>query len=122
MPQIGCRHHGGVHLFSPQLLVHVAGRLAGQFSRIYNGLHYPSDVLAGAILGAGYAAATIWCLEALWQWPAKMVSTLVAGVSIAASSAKSDVEVEQAFPWHKDVSLPNPAPQALRLLPSRIRM
>ncbi len=25
------------------------------FSRIYNGVHYPSDVLAGAILGAGYA-------------------------------------------------------------------
>ena len=38
------------------------------FSRIYNGVHYPSDVLAGAILGAGYAALTVWCLEALWQW------------------------------------------------------
>jgi len=37
------------------------------FSRIYNGVHYPSDVLAGAILGAGYAAASLWCLEALWQ-------------------------------------------------------
>ena len=38
------------------------------FSRIYNGVHYPSDVLAGGILGAGYAAATIWSLEAVWQW------------------------------------------------------
>ena len=37
------------------------------FSRVYNGVHYPSDVLAGAILGAGYAAASLWCLEALWQ-------------------------------------------------------
>src|SRR5882672_1355476 len=27
------------------------------FSRIYNGVHYPSDVLAGALIGAGYAVA-----------------------------------------------------------------
>ena len=29
-------------------------------SRIYVGVHYPSDVLAGAVLGAGYAAAGLW--------------------------------------------------------------
>src|ERR1700678_3279740 len=29
-------------------------------SRIYNGVHYPSDVLAGALLGAGYSAAVMW--------------------------------------------------------------
>jgi membrane-associated phospholipid phosphatase len=38
------------------------------FSRIYNGSHYPSDVLVGAILGAGYAAAAVWSLDALWRW------------------------------------------------------
>ncbi len=38
------------------------------FSRIYNGVHYPSDVLAGAILGAGYAAATIVILNSLWKF------------------------------------------------------
>jgi membrane-associated phospholipid phosphatase len=38
------------------------------FSRIYNGVHYPSDVLAGAILGAGYAAAGLWAFESLWRW------------------------------------------------------
>lgn len=38
------------------------------FSRIYNGVHYPSDVLAGALLGAGCAAAALWWLNAVWQW------------------------------------------------------
>ncbi len=38
------------------------------FSRIYNGVHYPGDVLAGAILGAGYAAGGVWTCNALWQW------------------------------------------------------
>lgn len=37
-------------------------------SRLYLGVHYPSDILAGAILGAGYAAATMWALDALWRW------------------------------------------------------
>lgn len=35
-------------------------------SRIYNGVHYPSDVLAGAVLGASYAGLGMWALEALW--------------------------------------------------------
>jgi membrane-associated phospholipid phosphatase len=38
------------------------------FSRIYNGVHYPGDVLAGAILGAGYAAAIAWSLDAFWTF------------------------------------------------------
>lgn len=38
------------------------------FSRIYNGVHYPSDVLAGAILGAGYAVAGMWAFESLWHF------------------------------------------------------
>lgn len=42
--------------------------LAVGFSRVYNGVHYPSDVLAGAILGAGYAVAIIWMIDMLWQW------------------------------------------------------
>jgi membrane-associated phospholipid phosphatase len=37
------------------------------FSRVYNGVHYPSDVLAGAILGAGYAVAGMWAINSLWR-------------------------------------------------------
>lgn len=36
------------------------------FSRVYNGVHYPGDVLAGAILGAGYAGALAVLLD--WGW------------------------------------------------------
>jgi membrane-associated phospholipid phosphatase len=38
------------------------------FSRIYNGVHYPSDVLAGLILGAGYAVALAVTINGLWQY------------------------------------------------------
>lgn len=38
------------------------------FSRVYNGVHYPSDVVAGAIVGLGSAAAVAWALQTIWQW------------------------------------------------------
>lgn len=41
--------------------------LGVSFSRLYNGVHYPSDVLAGSLIGAGYAAAVAFALEAGWQ-------------------------------------------------------
>jgi undecaprenyl-diphosphatase len=37
------------------------------FSRIYNGVHYPGDVLAGGLLGAGYAVAMTVLLQMLWN-------------------------------------------------------
>jgi hypothetical protein len=40
--------------------------LAVSFSRVYCGVHFPSDVMAGAILGAGTAAASLWLATELW--------------------------------------------------------
>ena len=45
--------------------------LAVSFSRVYNGVHYPSDVLAGAIIGAGYAVAAAVAIESAWQYAGK---------------------------------------------------
>ncbi len=42
--------------------------LVVSFSRLYNGVHYPSDVLVGAILGAGYGVAGVWTCDAVWRW------------------------------------------------------
>ncbi len=38
------------------------------FSRAYNGVHYPSDLLAGAILGAGTGFAVVFGINATWGW------------------------------------------------------
>lgn len=35
-------------------------------SRIYNGMHYPSDVLGGAVLGSGFAACAMFGAQQLW--------------------------------------------------------
>lgn len=40
--------------------------LAISFSRIYNGVHYPGDVLAGLLLGATYAFSGVVTLNAIW--------------------------------------------------------
>lgn len=38
------------------------------YSRIYNGVHHPFDVLVGLIIGAGCAAALAVCVNMAWGW------------------------------------------------------
>lgn len=37
------------------------------FSRVYCGVHYPGDVLGGALLGASYGAGLVWLAQRLWN-------------------------------------------------------
>jgi 4-amino-4-deoxy-L-arabinose transferase-like glycosyltransferase/membrane-associated phospholipid phosphatase len=72
------------------------------YSRVYNGVHYPSDVLVGALVGAGFAAAVLWLTDSLWQfvgrkwfpiWWARMPSLIAAKIRPQAS----DDEAEPVF-------------------------
>ena len=68
------------------------------FSRVYNGVHYVSDVLIGATLGAGYAAVMVWALDRCWQWAGQkwfplwweQMPALVPLVSVAREPATSE--------------------------------
>lgn len=51
--------------WSWRLMVPLAGAVS--LSRVYLGVHYPSDVLAGSVLGAGYAAAGLVLGDMLWR-------------------------------------------------------
>lgn len=54
------------HRRSGRVLLPLAGAVS--FSRVYNGVHYPSDVLAGAILGAGTGFAVVFALNTAWRY------------------------------------------------------
>jgi len=65
------------------------------FSRVYDGVHYPSDVLVGAVLGAGAGFATVSLLNTVWSligrnwfpdWWARLPSVANPDVTAAASS------------------------------------
>jgi undecaprenyl-diphosphatase len=53
--------------YQRSLAVVVPIALAVGFSRIYNGVHYPSDVLAGMALGAATAIVTLVLLDRVWR-------------------------------------------------------
>jgi 4-amino-4-deoxy-L-arabinose transferase-like glycosyltransferase/membrane-associated phospholipid phosphatase len=87
------------------------------FSRIYNGVHYPSDVLAGAILGAGSGAAVVFGLTWLWAaigqrwfplWWARLPSL---AAPPPPKSADAEFEEEPSF-RPRGAADTGPAPQA----------
>ncbi|HVY69961.1 MAG TPA: glycosyltransferase family 39 protein [Verrucomicrobiae bacterium] len=50
---------------SRRILLPLAALVA--FSRVYDGVHYPSDVAVAALLGAGFATLTVWGMERAWR-------------------------------------------------------
>ena len=71
--------------------------VAVSYSRVYNGVHYPADVLAGAILGAGYGAAGVFTIQTAWRWLGKkffprwheQLPSLIAGELVRNSAERS---------------------------------
>lgn len=38
------------------------------FSRVYNGVHYPSDTIVGSVMGAGYGLGFVWMFREVWNY------------------------------------------------------
>ncbi len=69
-------------------------------SRVYNGVHYPSDVLVGAVVGIGYSVVVIFGFECLWQTVgARWFATWHARVPSLMRPSFTEVETSDQTEW-----------------------
>jgi len=91
-------------------------------SRVYNGVHYPSDIAAGAILGSGYAIAFVLLAQMLWGligrrvfpgWYARLPNLL--GADRGAQNPAETERTDGAEEAHSALRTPNSEPDWLWL-------
>jgi len=82
--------------------------LAVSFSRIYNGVHRPGDVLVGAIVGAGYAAAGAIALQAAWNRLGRKWFPLWHQALPSLLNPDAEIPQSRLFRWDPDSSPQTP--------------
>lgn len=83
--------------------------VAVSLSRVYNGVHYPADILAGGILGAGYGFIGVYSLQWLWSavgrrlfplWHAKLPTLVPSDAATPARTVSLDPNQQVAIERH----------------------
>ncbi|MCU0771659.1 MAG: glycosyltransferase family 39 protein [Verrucomicrobia bacterium] len=91
-----------------RFMVPLAGVVA--LSRVYNGVHFPSDVLAGALIGAGSGFGTVWLMHTTWGtlgrhwfplWWQQLPSLLLHGAKTPSPARMESLEALRSKQWFR---------------------